>query len=289
LHIIFFVTNVIMSDAEGKTDAGEEVPVESEILHRVICGEIPLTDPSVTQVIVKYGVPPSMRRALWRVAAHIERKQPQGGLNTSLRETYDRLKAHVFGSEIAFESGTCMEFAREKIRIDLPRTLCNHPILESVFHAEGSSKMEELASLLTIFAFFRPSLGYVQGMAYIAGIILWVMEDEAESFWVFVHWMHVYKLDESFSEGIPAVHGLIAFVASVIRSTDRELFDALSAGHVELSVFLPRWACSLWVASTIPFDKVVHLWDVFAVRGFEFVTCACCSLMLLSRGAYTLL
>jgi hypothetical protein len=53
------------------------------------------------------------------------------------------------------------------INIDLPRTF---PKLS--FFKEGSPMCADLKKLLMAYAFYRPDVGYIQGMSYIAAVLL---------------------------------------------------------------------------------------------------------------------
>jgi hypothetical protein len=63
------------------------------------------------------------------------------------------------------------------IAVDIPRT---YPTL-AFFHADGPLAAP-LHRVLEAYACFRPDVGYIQGMSYLAGLLLLFVEDEATVF-----------------------------------------------------------------------------------------------------------
>ena len=89
--------------------------------------------------------------------------------------------------------------AREKsiciIDTDIPRTF---PKLAGVFQ-KGGAHNEKLHRILEAFTMYRPDIGYVQGMSYVAANLLLFMENEYQSFVTFCNLMTKYPLMPFFS------------------------------------------------------------------------------------------
>lgn len=90
------------------------------------------------------------------------------------------------------------EASLQVIRLDVSRTF---PML-GVFQSDGLHN-RDLHDLLAAFVAYQPTLGYLQGMSFIAGILLLVMGDIYPAFIAFATLMNrpsfyaFYSLDES--------------------------------------------------------------------------------------------
>ena len=108
------------------------------------------------------GVPFSQRPRVWKaVSGALDLKR-----NSS--QSYQTLKE-------AASSGIEERILRQ-IEGDLNRTFPSHPLFQS------EQGLNCLRAVLTVFAFIRPDVGYVQGLNFVAGLLIVVygVEDEGE-------------------------------------------------------------------------------------------------------------
>lgn len=84
--------------------------------------------------------------------------------------------------------------ARERsiliIDTDIPRTF---PKLGGIFQHEGIYNAK-LYRILEAFTMYRPDIGYVQGMSYVAATLLLFMDNEYQSFVTFCNLMTKYPI-----------------------------------------------------------------------------------------------
>ena len=84
---------------------------------------------------------------------------------------------------MAMDPGNSHEDSMAIIENDLPRTFANLDYF-NIETKEGEENSRRLRSLLRSFAVYRPDIGYVQGMSYLAGFVL-MLGNEFDSFNVF--------------------------------------------------------------------------------------------------------
>jgi len=120
--------------------------------------------PDKLRTRIRQGVPDAVRGFVWKAvaAARATNGFRQDGLYRSLRMQQE-------------ESA-----AASQIDKDVPRTMTGH----IHFRAANSKGKASLGRMLKAYAAFRPALGYTQGMASYAAVLLLYM-DEEDAFWVF--------------------------------------------------------------------------------------------------------
>lgn len=138
---------------------------------------------------IRQGVPDPVRGFVWKAiaAARAPPNFRRDGLYQSLCD------------------GLCIESLKPEtltqIDKDVPRTLTGHIF----FRANGKRGQAALARVLKAYAAYNPKLGYTQGMASYAAVLLLYMSEE-DSFWVFSTLMEQCELIGLFSDGFPLLH-----------------------------------------------------------------------------------
>nr|CDS24205.1 TBC1 domain family 2 [Echinococcus granulosus] len=147
------------------------------------------------------------------------------------------------------------------IRLDVSRTF---PML-GVFQSDGLHN-RNLHDLLAAFVAYQPTLGYLQGMSFIAGILLLVMDDIYPAFIAFATLMNrpsfyaFYSLDES---EFAAYFG--AFDA-LLEDRMPRLFDHLKSCRLDCKLYLFDWLFTVFSRS-LPLDVDLRIWDLFLRDG----------------------
>ncbi|KAL5969915.1 TBC1 domain family member 14 [Taenia solium] len=153
------------------------------------------------------------------------------------------------------------EASLQVIRLDVSRTF---PML-GVFQSDGLHN-RDLHDLLAAFVAYQPTLGYLQGMSFIAGILLLVMDDIYPAFIAFATLMNrpsfyaFYSLDESeFATYFGAFDALLE---------DRmpRLFAHLKSCRLDCKLYLFDWLFTIFSRS-LPLDVDLRIWDLFLRDG----------------------
>ncbi len=80
------------------------------------------------------------------------------------------------------EEGSSHSYIQKLLCKDVHRTYSEH----NLFMEEPSTGNNRLYNLLNAYALFDVDVGYMQGMNFIAALVLKVFDDEALSFFVFI-------------------------------------------------------------------------------------------------------
>ena len=134
------------------------------------------------------------------------------------------------------------------------------------FFREGSPLNVQLRDMLEAFALYRPDIGYVQGMSYLAGILLLNLEP----YKAFVALVHIvgspallpfYLMDEA---GISTRCQLFKVL---FKLNLPELCDHFESEGVQPKMFLIDWFLTLF-ARTLSQDVACRVWDLYFLEGF---------------------
>ena len=136
-------------------------------------------------LIVDGPIPTNMRAEAWFVisgAAHLQNQH---------KSLYERLYS-------------CSSDKSDLIEKDLPRTYASNIV--ALHTRKGSQHC--LRRILTAYSNFDPSLGYCQGMNYIAGFLVHIFKgsNEEQAFWTFV--IILRRIRSIFIDGLPGFHKL---------------------------------------------------------------------------------
>lgn len=150
------------------------------------------------------------------------------------------------------------------VHLDLPRTF---PAL-SIFQAGGPCHAQ-LAQVLEAYVCYRPDVGYVQGMSYIAAVLLLNL-DEYHAFTCFANllnnpcFMSFYSMnmDELQKYMTAMEHATSVFIPKVSKHL-KEL-------GINPEIYMMDWVLTIF-SKALPLDLAVRVWDVVFLEGELFV------------------
>lgn len=152
---------------------------------------------------------------------------------------------------------------------DVSRTFPTH-IHYSQRHGLGQ---RQLFRVLKAFSVYDTETGYVQGMAYIAAIML-LYASEEEAFWLLVAIMKgaggAEPLEGLFAAGLPLVQQCLFQLEGMIKHVSPKLAAHLAAENADPTMYATQWFITLFSYS-LPFDVVLRIWDVFMMEGLKIV------------------
>lgn len=158
---------------------------------------------------------------------------------------------------------------------DLPRTFPSH----SYFDDAGQ---QQLKRILGAYAVACPQVGYVQGVNFIAGFILATLQQEEDSFWIFVRLMNHMGVAGLFVERTPGVRLFKALFAALLTEHLPDLDEHLEVHEVAHDLFVTKWILSMFSYS-IPFEAAVAIWGIVFTDGIESLIVAALGLLKLLR------
>ena len=205
--------------------------------------------------LARLGIPVARRKAVWPQlcrAAELKAAAPDGYFLALLA-----LPAATAPTDAGFA-------AERQIDLDLARTFPGHRLLSS---ADGAARLREV---LVAYARRDPRVGYVQGMGFVAALLLVFVEDTEEAFWCLasvIEWL----LPEDYYNA--TLLGL---------RTEQSIFGELVAlrlpriaAHFErhgcvVELFATRWFVALY-ANALPVETTLRVWDAFLLEGIKVI------------------
>jgi hypothetical protein len=136
---------------------------------------------------------------------------------------------------------------------------------------------EQLKNILKTFAYFKPSIGYCQGMNYIAGTLLYVIKDQELTFRALVSLIENFKMGSLFNFNLKKLKKLFFIFDRLISVylprlnktfSDTWIFsDNYSSGWFIAGIFMTR------------FDVLLQIWDLFLLYGWKGLFKVCIGIM----------
>ncbi|WKY15807.1 hypothetical protein Q1695_000915 [Nippostrongylus brasiliensis] len=212
------------------------------------------------------GIPPKVRGEIWSLAiGNALGITPEiFALNRSKAEIHENSVDRSTDSPTNGSPSKYRESSLAQIRLDISRTF---PSL-GIFQEDGPY-YDHLMNLLGTFACFRPSMGYLQSMAFIAALLLLQM-DLYPAFVAFANLLN-RPLQTAFFEFKHAE------MTKYFIAYDRYMAQELPALHTHLDnldvrpdLYLIEWIYTLF-AKSLPLDITCRVWDVYLRDGDDFI------------------
>jgi len=140
-----------------------------------------------------------------------------------------------------------------QVEEDLERTYSNEPIARShLFH---------LRNVLIAYSWRNPSIGYCQGMNYIASRFLSFGLSEEESFWLLAQVVETYLPLDYFSV-MTGVQTDQRVFECLLKQMLPKVAQHLQKLQVDSHMYVVQWLLTMF-AYTFPREVVIRIWDLF--------------------------
>ncbi|XP_075608671.1 TBC1 domain family member 14 isoform X1 [Balearica regulorum gibbericeps] len=215
------------------------------------------------------GIPPSVRGKVWSLAIGNELNITHELYNICLARAKEKWRSlSIGGTEVECEdagfSAADREASLELIKLDISRTFPNLCIFQ-----QGGPYHDTLHSILGAYTCYRPDVGYVQGMSFIAAVLILNL-DTADAFIAFSNLLNkpcqmaFFRVD----------HGLMLtyFAAFEVFFEENlpKLFAHFKKNNLTPDIYLIDWIFTLY-SKSLPLDLACRVWDVFCRDGEEFL------------------
>eukprot|EP00927_Polykrikos_kofoidii_P054489 TRINITY_DN48900_c0_g1_i1.p1 TRINITY_DN48900_c0_g1~~TRINITY_DN48900_c0_g1_i1.p1 ORF type:complete len:943 (-),score=170.85 TRINITY_DN48900_c0_g1_i1:110-2938(-) len=220
----------------------------------------------------RQGLPPKVREMLWPVAiGNVLRITPElfeihahKAVEAMRIDGEKRSNGHSVPGESSKSQGR--EQSTACITLDLVRTF---PTL--AFFNVGGPLHEDCSKILQAYTFFRPDIGYVQGMSYLAAMLLLYMP-------VYPAFVSLCNLINS-----PSILGLYRLEPAAVACRS-DLFHKLCSAQLPAvaqnideagltaEMFLIEWFMTLF-SKCLPIDVASVVWDLFLLDGEVVLYC----------------
>uniref|UniRef100_A0A8C0H1T6 TBC1 domain family member 12 n=1 Tax=Chelonoidis abingdonii TaxID=106734 RepID=A0A8C0H1T6_CHEAB len=203
------------------------------------------------------GLPPSVRGKVWSLA-----------IGNELNITHELYEIFLSRAKERWKS-----FSETNSENDLEvALLCTCFSLNSLFFlslSKGGPYHDLLHSVLGAYTCYRPDVGYVQGMSFIAAVLILNLE-EADAFIAFANLLNkpcqlaFFRVDHSMM--------LKYFAAFEVFFEENlpKLFLHFKSYSLTPDIYLIDWIFTLY-SKSLPLDLACRVWDVFCRDGEEFL------------------
>ncbi|KAK5893808.1 TBC1 domain family member 14 isoform X1 [Pseudochaenichthys georgianus] len=211
------------------------------------------------------GIPPSVRGKVWSLAVGNELNITHELYDICLSRAKEKWRTTPAPSLEAEDAGSSdRESSLELIKLDISRTFPHLCIFQ-----QGGPYHDVLHSILGAYTCYRPDVGYVQGMSFIAAVLILNL-DTADAFIAFANLLNkpcqmaFFRVDHSLM--------LTYFAAFEVFFEENlpKLFAHFQKNNLTPDIYLIDWIFTLY-SKSLPLDLACRVWDVFCRDHEEFL------------------
>ncbi|KAF5269938.1 hypothetical protein FQR65_LT05737 [Abscondita terminalis] len=209
------------------------------------------------------GLPSSVRGKVWRLAIGNELNLTQQLYEICLQRAQNRLNN---SDPSSYESNvdSNQESSMDVIQLDISRTFPNLCIFQ-----EGGPFSDVLHSLLAAYVCYRPDVGYVQGMSFIAAILILNM-DELDAFTCFANLLNRPLHLAAFTLNQTQMQAYYSAYNEAFNYNMPKLYAHFQKSGLTPDLYLLDWIYTVY-AKAMPLDVACRVWDLFLRDGDEFL------------------
>ncbi|KAB5555329.1 hypothetical protein PHYPO_G00032520 [Pangasianodon hypophthalmus] len=216
------------------------------------------------------GLPPNVRGKVWSLAIGNELNITPELYEIFLSRAKERWKSfRETGSEVEAEADSGASLADRESSLDLIKLDISRTFPSLFIFQKGGPYHDLLHSVLGAYTCYRPDVGYVQGMSFIAAVLILNLE-EADAFIAFANLLNkpcqmaFFRVDHDLMLKYFAVFEVF-FEENLPR-----LFSHFQSSNLTPDLYLIDWIFTLY-SKSLPLDVACRVWDVFCRDGEEFL------------------
>ncbi|KAJ4799296.1 Ypt/Rab-GAP domain of gyp1p superfamily protein [Rhynchospora pubera] len=207
-------------------------------------------NPHVVKRRIRKGIPDCLRGLVWQLIS--------GSRELLL------LNPGVYEQLVIYESSASeLEIIR-----DISRTFPSHVFFQQR-HGPGQ---RSLYNVLKAYSVYDREVGYVQGMGFLAGLLLLYMSEE-DAFWLLVALLkgavHA-PMEGLYQAGLPLVQQYLFQFEQLVKEFLPKLGQHFSDEMINPSMYASQWFITVFSYS-FPFHFTLRIWDIFLYEGIKVV------------------
>ena len=192
------------------------------------------------------GIPDSLRGFVWQLFA-------------------EKKKFYVPNVYNELEKLPTKEDLELTIMKDLDRTF---PLLQFFSEKYGNGQ-RKLYKVLSSYSKYNKSVGYVQGMGFIAAIFLIYMDEES-SFFMMHALMKKYKMEGIFFDDFLELKQKFYILLNLQKKYIHKIYNIFQRDGILPAMYASPWFISLF-AKSLDFHIVLRIYDCFFLEGFKVI------------------
>ncbi|CAN6246591.1 unnamed protein product [Urochloa humidicola] len=207
-------------------------------------------NPHVVKRRIRKGIPDCLRGLVWQLIS--------GSRDLLL------MNPGVYETLVIYEtSASELEIIR-----DISRTFPSHIFFQQR-HGPGQ---RSLYNILKAYSVYDRDVGYVQGMGFLAGLLLLYMSEE-DAFWLLVALLkgavHA-PMEGLYQAGLPLVQQYLYQFEKLVMEHMPKLGQHFVEEMINPSMYASQWFITVFSYS-FPFHLTLRVWDVFLYEGIKVV------------------
>ncbi|KAM6957210.1 TBC1 domain family member 17 [Aplochiton taeniatus] len=224
-----------------------------------------VTNPErIKQLVFRGGIEPALRKDIWKFLLGFY------PWNSTAREREDILRVKTdeyFRMKVQWKSVTEEQEMRNSLlrgyRSLIERDVNRTDRHNSFFSGNDNPGLTLLNDVLMTYCMYNFDLGYVQGMSDLLAPLLFVTQNEVESFWCLTGFMEL--VHQNFEESQEAMKQQLLQLSILLKALDPELCDYLDSQDSGSLCFCFRWLL-IWFKREFSFEDILTLWEVLWTR-----------------------
>lgn len=214
------------------------------------------------------GLPPSVRGRVWSLAIGNELNITPELYEIFLSRAKEKWRSYSETSSVndnESDGGASLadrESSLDLIKLDISRTFPSLFIFQ-----KGGPYHDLLHSVLGAYTCYRPDIGYVQGMSFIAAVLILNLE-EAEAFITFANLLNKPCQMAFFRVDHELMLKYFASFEVFFEENLPRLYSHFQANNLTPDLYLIDWIFTLY-SKSLPLDVACRVWDVFCRDGEE--------------------
>ncbi|KAI9514921.1 hypothetical protein NQZ68_029768 [Dissostichus eleginoides] len=213
------------------------------------------------------GLPPSVRGRVWSLAIGNELNITPELYEIFLSRAKEKWRSYSETSSVNDNESDGASLADRESSLDLIKLDISRTFPSLFIFQKGGPYHDLLHSVLGAYTCYRPDIGYVQGMSFIAAVLILNLE-EAEAFITFANLLNkpcqmaFFRVDHELM-----LKYFAAFEVFFEENLPR-LFNHFQANNLTPDLYLIDWIFTLY-SKSLPLDVACRVWDVFCRDGEE--------------------
>ncbi|XP_013855453.1 TBC1 domain family member 12 [Austrofundulus limnaeus] len=214
------------------------------------------------------GLPPGVRGRVWSLAIGNELNITPELYEIFLSRAKEKWRSYSETSSMndnESDGGASLadrESSLDLIKLDISRTFPSLFIFQ-----KGGPYHDLLHSVLGAYTCYRPDIGYVQGMSFIAAVLILNLE-EAEAFITFANLLNKPCQMAFFRVDHDLMLKYFAAFEIFFEENLPRLFNHFQTNNLTPDLYLIDWIFTLY-SKSLPLDVACRVWDVFCRDGEE--------------------
>uniref|UniRef100_A0A182RBN7 TBC1 domain family member 15 n=1 Tax=Anopheles funestus TaxID=62324 RepID=A0A182RBN7_ANOFN len=237
------------------------LPLDAGTWEDVKCPNGAISDPErIKEIIFRGGIKQDIRAEVWKYLLGLDvwehTNQQRDERRAHKTQEYFQMKFQWL-TMTATQEHNFTGYRERKCQIekDVKRTDRTYEF----FAGDDNPNLAKLQDILMTYVMYNFDLGYVQGMSDLLAPILSLVQNEAESFWCFVGFMH--KVFANFDIDQKGMKQQLEHLRVLLSFVNERLFNYMRENQSENMYFCFRWLL-VWFKREFANADIMQLWEV---------------------------